>query len=1687
MGGMRRIGIQFVVVALLAVSLQQLPLFVASGAVGSTTLADFEGGLPGGWFTFNGGASSVAASIETKTDVDPLALPGQVGDNDVLRVDFTIGDFGGFGDDFGGTSQDWSGYDAFGFWFNGTGSGLSYQAEIFDNSTSGSSAAAERFDFNFKDDIDGWRFVTIPFSSFTRATDFQPPGAPDDGLTLTEMWGWAVILPFGGPDTAYFDDFRLIDLTAPDLALGQAVAASSIEGPGLEPENAVDGDSGTRWASAFSDPQWIYVDLGTPTLVDQVLLNWEAAFGSAYEIQVSDDAAAWTSVFAETGGNGGVDALNVCGTGRYVRMFGTSRGTPFGYSLFDYEVYGDGAADFTVGFDAADFSVTEGDLATITVSTCNRTGATQTLDIMATAATADGTARAGDDYTSVATSLALPPGTGQVTFDVPTLDDSANEDAETVLLSIVDGTNATVSGRGEATLTIGDNDAAPSPALDSLLIDDFESGIPPGFFTFGGENPAIALVPEPLPGVPGPNTALRVDYNIFSFGGIVHDITPAQDWSGFDAARFWFFGENSGNTYQFEIKDGGAGPAASELWEVFFVDDFTGWRQLVFPFDEFQIRTSFQPTGGPINGTLDLTDMFGYAFNLPIGTGPGTFLLDNVEVYSPGIVLDDFEDPVPFGFPEGIFTFGGNPGDDPLLTPAPEPAPRPGAAAPNQVLQVDYDIEFFGGLVHNITFDTNPQDWSSLEGFRFWFFGTNLAPLPPGSGPRIQLEIKDGGANAEASELWEVFFTDDFAGWTQLVIPFEDFRLRTSFQPTGGPINGTLDLDRMWGYAMGLPSGVPDQTFFLDQVEVFGFALPPARAVVDFDQGVYLVDEGETATVGVVLDTPDGNPLSDPVTVDYSTGDGTATAGSDYTPASGEVTFDAGDPPGTVETFSVATLADPDDETAETIVLSLDTAPDVRTGGNTPGTVVINAHGFPYLDPGLSVEDRVDDLLSRMTLAEKVGQMTLIERAALDSPGDIATFLLGALLSGGGSAPTPNTPESWADMVDGFQAQALATRLQIPMIYGVDAVHGHNNVVGATIFPHNIGLGATRNPGLVEEIGRVTAEEVYATGVPWDFSPCVCVARDVRWGRTYESFGEDAALASMMATIVDGLQGDDLGDPGTVLATAKHWVGDGGTTFGSSTTGSYTIDQGITEATLEELREIHIPPYEEAIARDVGVIMPSYSSADFGDGNGPLKMHAHAFLNNDVLKGELGFDGFIVSDWQGIDQIPGDRNSDVRTGVNAGIDMVMVPFDYRGFTSALLEEVGLGNVTTARIDDAVHRILTKKFELGLFEQPFADRTDIGEIGSPAHRAVARQAVRESLVLLKNQGDLLPLVKDLNVYVAGRNANDVGNQSGGWTISWQGSSGPTTPGTTILDGVAGIVDGGATVTFSQDASAPTAGHDVGIVVVGETPYAEGVGDVGNVIPDLSLDTADQAAIDTVCGALPCVVVVVSGRPMIVTDQLDDMDAFVAAWLPGTEGDGVAEVLFGDFGFSGRLPVSWPRDMAQIPINVGDPGYDPLFAYGFGLRAPRVAKAQTGAELEALLPTGNAGTDRRILKAIDWIEASLDPGRWETDYSLDHGGGKQVFDRERQAVEELMKVKSGPVADDITAVVDALVAADAELARRELAEAHAAGGDQATITKSQQEYARAEGELANGHPDRAIHRYRKAWEFAVKAQR
>ncbi len=628
----------------------------------------------------------------------------------------------------------------------------------------------------------------------------------------------------------------------------------------------------------------------------------------------------------------------------------------------------------------------------------------------------------------------------------------------------------------------------------------------------------------------------------------------------------------------------------------------------------------------------------------------------------------------------------------------------------------------------------------------------------------------------------------------------------------------------------------------------------------------------------------------------------------------------------------------------------------VRTAGS--GT----EHRPAYLDARQPTARRVADLLGRMTLDEKIGQMTQAERGGIDADtSQITTLGLGSVLSGGGSVPTPNTPEAWADMVDRYQRAAMATRLGIPLLYGVDSVHGHGNLLGATVFPHNIGLGATRDPRLVERVAHVTAQETRASGPQWAFAPCVCVVRDDRWGRTYESFGETPALVESMETAIDGLQGrrGQLKNNDRVLATAKHFAGDGLTTYGTGSndgrTGDYPIDQGVDQVSRRTFERLALAPYVPAVRKHhVGSVMPSYSDVDWtGDGLGnPVNMHGNKRLITGWLKQQQGFDGLVISDYEGIHHIqPGVASyaTQVTLGVSAGIDMFMEPYDFATFISTLKAQVANRSVRISRIDDAVSRILTAKFDLGLFEHPYTDRTHLRDIGSPAHRALARTAVQKSQVLLKNDRHALPISKGRRIYVAGSNADNIGNQAGGWTLTWQGGSTNVIPGQTILDGIRAQH---RSVTYSEDASARVPRGAVGVVVVGETPYAEGYGDVGgprwaydpgdNNQPrpekTMRLSAADSTAVDRVCAAaVKCVVVVVSGRPIVIPPaQLSRIDALVASWLPGSEGGGVADVLLGRARFTGKLPVTWPRSVAQEPINVGDRNYRPAFRYGWGLR-------------------------------------------------------------------------------------------------------------------------------------------------------
>jgi beta-glucosidase len=549
-------------------------------------------------------------------------------------------------------------------------------------------------------------------------------------------------------------------------------------------------------------------------------------------------------------------------------------------------------------------------------------------------------------------------------------------------------------------------------------------------------------------------------------------------------------------------------------------------------------------------------------------------------------------------------------------------------------------------------------------------------------------------------------------------------------------------------------------------------------------------------------------------------------------------------------------------------------------------------------------ESQVDALMAQMTLDEKIGQMVQVDSAALTNKDDVKTYLLGSVLSGGGSDPAAgNTAQDWLEFVNAFKAEARQTRLKIPLLYGIDAVHGHNNIDGAVIFPHNIGMGATRDARLVEREEQVTAEEVAGTGIRWAFAPCIAVAQNPRWGRTYESFGGSPELVSALgAAAVRGFQGETLSaDPTRVLACAKHYVGDGGTHDG--------IDQGNAICDETILRRLFLPPYRAAVRAGVGSIMVSYSSW-----NGQ-KMHGNKYLITDVLKGELGFRGFLVSDWAAIDQLTNSYKVDIEESINAGLDMVMIPNglektnNYAEFIADLKDLVASGKVPQSRVDDAVRRILRIKYQMGLFDNDTTDPALTAAIGSAEHRAVARECVRASLVLLKNENEALPLSKTIkHLAVVGEAADDIGVQCGGWTVDWQGRPGEVTHGgTTVLKAIRQTVSPETQVTYSPD-GADVKGADAVVVVIGEQPYAEMIGDRKDL--DLSPENAALVEKAKAAGA-PVVTVFFSGRPLILGSALADSTAFVAAWLPGTEGQGVTDVLFGDYKFTGKLPRPWAQ--------------------------------------------------------------------------------------------------------------------------------------------------------------------------------
>ncbi|MCG2586768.1 glycoside hydrolase family 3 protein [Massilia sp. TS11] len=617
-----------------------------------------------------------------------------------------------------------------------------------------------------------------------------------------------------------------------------------------------------------------------------------------------------------------------------------------------------------------------------------------------------------------------------------------------------------------------------------------------------------------------------------------------------------------------------------------------------------------------------------------------------------------------------------------------------------------------------------------------------------------------------------------------------------------------------------------------------------------------------------------------------------------------------------------------------------------------------------------ALEARVAQILASMSLAQKIGQMTQAEIKSI-TPEEVRRYYIGSVLNGGGSWPHGNKQASaaeWTALADAFYTASMATDMthKVPVIWGIDAIHGNSNVYGATLFPHNIGLGAAHDPALARRIAAATARAVRATGISWVFAPTVAVVRDDRWGRTYEGFSEDPqVVASYAAAYVEGFQGK-FQEAGNVVASIKHFMGDGGTDQGK--------DQGVTSATAAQMLNIHGLGYIHGLRAGAQTVMASYNSwHDRAAGIDYGKMHGSQVLLTGVLKQKMGFDGFVISDWNAIGQLPGCRNDSCALAINAGVDMVMVPDDWKAFIANTMAQVERGEIPLARIDDAVTRILRVKLRAGLFGAKPSDNPYAGKSEALQARALAREAVRASLVLLKNQGQVLPLARTSKVLVVGKSADSLANQTGGWTLTWQGTDNRNSDfanADTILAGIQATL-GAAQVSYRAHPSAADLKQaDAVIAVIGETPYAEGHGDIG---PGASLRHStrypeDLAVLKAVAGkGKPVVTVFLSGRPVFVNDLLNLSDAFVAAWLPGSEGGGVADLLFRGadgkpaYDFSGRLSFSWPKSPCQTPLNAGDPGYDPLFALGFGLsvhsqgrlaRLPEYADQQTCGSSRAL---------------------------------------------------------------------------------------------------------------------------------------
>ncbi|MGL1936358.1 MAG: glycoside hydrolase family 3 C-terminal domain-containing protein [Fibrobacterales bacterium] len=1329
------------------------------------------------------------------------------------------------------------------------------------------------------------------------------------------------------------------------ISLNKPATSSTNEGSNYTASKTVDGDATTRWSSDFSDPQWITIDLEAQYQIKSITLDWETAASKAYEIEVSDDNTTWTSIYSTLNGNGGTDNLSVNGLGRYIRLTGTSRTTEWGHSLFAFDVYGLPGVTYdltvtTVGNGTVtpnQGSFVEGETVGLTATPASGSRFVEwTGDLVGTNIN---TTIIMDDHKNITALFEEIPtylveyssigtGSGSITSSISgplfeegaivTFTASATSDSRFIQWS--DGVTdpiKTITISAPLTLT------AEFMAIPRYTLTTNTSGLGTG---------SVEISPVQSDYIEGALVSLHASAAIGSRfvewqGALTSTQVDAQLTMSSDKEVTAIFEPIP--TYTITTSTTGSGTIAlSPVGGIYNEGDI--------------ITLTAEPThfwqldswGGALSGS-DLTHTITITSDLVVSAAFS-------EIPNQAPIADAGSDQ--FAYPQNLITLDGSNSSDPDFRPNPLSYTWSQISGPT--------IELSDISAVNPTF--TPTD---IATYTFALIVSDGDLPSPADQVVITIEEEVTEELIFAVNAGGSLFTDDNGIVYEADNNYSGGKTASTTKAISGTQNDNLYQTERWGastYAIPATPGEYRIEFLFAETywtasnkRVFDISAEGNTVINNLD----IVNEVGTLTryditVEDIVVT-DGtlsiefhNASVDQPKISafrvYKTADifyggfsvdtefGSAPLAVQFTDQSSDKTiswaWDFGD-------GTTSIVQNPQHTYSANGVFSVS-----LTITNVHGeTVVVTKNDLIEISDVNPYEAQADALISQMSLEEKIGQMIQVEYPSV-SHSEIRDYGIGSILGGGSWVPGNNTVTDWSNTIDGAQDAAINSRLGIPMVFAADMVHGHAKLYGATVLPHNIGLGATNNPELVYEMGRITKVEGLAAGVPWNFAPCVAVVRDERWGRTNEGFGETPDINSRMGDMqILGMQGDDGSWEIDMAPSIKHYLGDGGTAWGSSESGR--INPGVAYLNDAEIRSIHLPPYESAVDLDVASVMISYSSWHNTETGVERPTHLDGYLINDILKGELGFKGVVLSDWDGISRA-GDGYTawTVADGINAGIDMVMVPSAWKTFRSALIQAHSNGWVSMSRINDAVKRILMMKYRLGLFENPWVKRELHSQVGNSAHRDLARQAVRESLVLLKNENNALPISKNEKVVVVGPWASRIGAQSGGWTIDWQGDIDHNIIGTSIYDGINQL---GNNVWYDEYGN-NLADADVVVVVVGESPYAESQGDHTDGSSSVYLSQNPHADLvgKVANSGKKVVTVLLSGRPMIINPEYNASDAFVAAWLPGSEGLGVAEVLFGDYNFSGTLPHSWPESYSQIPINLGD-GQTPKFIYGYGL--------------------------------------------------------------------------------------------------------------------------------------------------------